>query len=106
MVLVDREPVGTRTAVAPTTLLAKSGTTVAVVGKVIADDGSAPVGTVTVTDNGKVVATVELDAAAKGRVAVGVKLSARGVHVIRTSFTGAGDHEDSRAAIPVPVLVY
>lgn len=106
VVLVDREPVGTRTLVTPTRLLAPAGATVPVIGKVTAADGSAAIGTVTVTDNGKVVATVELDAAAKGRVTVGVKLAERGVHVIRTSFAGSGDYEDSRAAIPVPVLVY
>ena len=106
VVLVDREPVATATLVAPTKLLVKAGGSVTVAGKVTAADGSAPVGTVTVTDNGKVVASVELTAAAKGKVAVDVKLSGRGVHLIRTAFTGAGDYEGSRAAIPVPVLVY
>ncbi len=106
VVLVDREPIGTRTVVAPTKLLVKAGSAVPVVGTVTTDDGSPAIGTVTITDNGKVVATVELDAADKGRVTVGVKLSERGVHMIRTTFTGVGDHQDSRAMIPVPVLVY
>ncbi|KJL41778.1 pullulanase-type alpha-1,6-glucosidase [Microbacterium trichothecenolyticum] len=106
VVLVDREPIATTTLVAPTKLLLKAGGSVTVAGKVTAADGSAPVGTVTVTDNGKVVASVELTAAAKGKVAVDVKLSGRGVHLLRTAFADAGDYEDSRAAIPVPVLVY
>lgn len=105
-VLVDREPVSTKTVVAPAKLLVKAGATVPVVGIVTTADRSAPVGTVTVTDNGKVVATVELAAADKGRVSIGVKLSSRGVHLIRTTFTGSGDYEDSKAPIPVPVLVY
>ncbi|WP_203581622.1 pullulanase-type alpha-1,6-glucosidase [Microbacterium hibisci] len=106
VVLVDREPVATKTLVSPTKVVAKSGTTVPVAGVVTAADRSAPVGTVTITDNGTVVATVELVAADKGRVSVGVKLAGRGVHLIRATFTGAGDHADSRAPIPVPVLVY
>ncbi|MFC8680383.1 pullulanase-type alpha-1,6-glucosidase [Microbacterium ureisolvens] len=106
VVLVDREPVATKTLVAPTKLLAKAGTTVPVAGIVTAADGSAPEGTVTVTADGTPVATVELTAADKGRVKVGVTLPGRGVHLIRTSFDGTGDYKDSRAAIPVPVVVY
>ncbi|NYE18786.1 pullulanase-type alpha-1,6-glucosidase [Microbacterium immunditiarum] len=105
-VLVEREPVATHTLVAPTRLLAKAGTAVPVSGRIVAEDGSAPVGTVTVTDNGKVVATVELDGASKGRVDVKVTLPERGIHLIRTTFTGQGAHRDSGALIPIPVIVY
>jgi hypothetical protein len=105
-VLVEREPVATHTVVAPTKFAVRSGTTVPVVGKVIAEDGSAAVGTVTVTDNGKVVATVELEAAARGRVTIGVPVSGRGVHLIRATFAGADRYDDSRSPVAVPVLVY
>ncbi|MCC2031694.1 pullulanase-type alpha-1,6-glucosidase [Microbacterium allomyrinae] len=105
VVLVDREPVATSTLIAPTKLLVKAGSTITVAGRVTAADGSAPVGTVTVTDNGKVVGTVQLDASAKGRVALDVKLSSRGIHVIRTTFTGA-DYANSKTVIPIPVLAY
>ena len=105
-VLVERESVATHTLVAPTKLLAKSGSAVPVVGKILAEDGSAAIGTVTVTDNGKVVATVTLEAKDKGKVALSVKPTARGVHLIRASFTGGPGYHDSRSAIPIPVLVY
>ena len=105
-VLVDSEPVPTHTVVAPTKLLVKSGTSVPVVGRVLADDGSAPVGTVTITDNGKVFATVALTAADKGRVAIGVTVAGRGVHLFRATVTAADGYVDSRTAIPIPVLAY
>jgi pullulanase-type alpha-1,6-glucosidase len=105
-VLVDREDVRTAVLAAPDRLLAKAGATVKVTGRILAADGSAPVGTVTVTDGGKVVGTAELTAAAKGKVSITLPPLARGLHLIRTSFTGAPGYEDSRAIIPVPVLIY
>ena len=58
-VLVDEqvEPVDTKIVAKPSKLLVKAGSTVTVSGRVTAQDGSAPVGTVTVTDRGTVVAT-------------------------------------------------
>ncbi len=91
---------------APTKLLASFGSTVKVTGKVSAADGSAPTGTVTITDNGKVIATATLTAAAKGKVDITLPKLARGIHLIRTTFTGSGDFEDSRFPIPVPVIVF
>ena len=105
-VLVDREPVKTSVIAAPNKLLAKAGTSVKVTGKVIAVDGSAPAGTVTVTDNGKVIATATLAAAAKGKIDIALPALSRGTHLIRTSFAGGADYENSRALIPIPVLIY
>ncbi|GAA3639512.1 hypothetical protein GCM10022200_23740 [Microbacterium awajiense] len=105
-VLVEAEPVGTRTFVAPTSLVVKAGSTVRVAGHVFADDGSAPVGTATISDNGRVVATIELDAADKGRFGATVTISGRGLHFLRTSFVGAGAYRDSRMPFAAPVFAY
>ncbi|MCH6231589.1 pullulanase-type alpha-1,6-glucosidase [Microbacterium sp. CFH 31415] len=105
-VLVDKEDVRTAVLAAPDKLVAKHGSTVKVVGKVVAADGTAPVGTVTVTDGGKVIATVQLTAAAKGTVRVTLPTLSRGVHLLRTSFDGATGYKDSRAVVPVPVLIH
>ena len=64
------------------------------------------VGTVTVTDRGTVVATVELTAADKGVVKIALPALARGVHLLRTSFEGGPGFADSRSVVPVPVLIY
>jgi pullulanase-type alpha-1,6-glucosidase len=105
-VLVDREPVKTSVIAAPNKLLAKAGASVTVTGKATAADGSAPTGTVTVTDNGKVIATATLGAAAKGKIDIALRTLARGAHLIRTSFAGSTDYRSSRALIPVPVVIY
>lgn len=105
-VLVDAAPVKTSVIAGPDRLLAKHGTTVRVIGKVVAADGSAPVGTVTISDGAKVVAEVALTASAKGRFEVALPKLSRGLHLIRTSFIGGSDHRDSRMIAPVPLLVY
>lgn len=107
-VLVDAQQQSVDTAVVagPNKLIAKYGTTVKVTGRIVAKDGSAPVGTVTVTDNGKVVATAPLAAPAKGRVDIALPTLGRGLHLIRVSFTGAEGWNDSRGIIPLPVLIY
>ncbi|MET0735603.1 MAG: pullulanase-type alpha-1,6-glucosidase [Microbacterium sp.] len=105
-VLVDHEPVSTSVLAAPNKLIASFGSPVKVTGRIVASDGSAPTGTVTITDNGTVIATVTLTAAAKGKVDITLPKLSRGVHLIRTSFTGSGDYENSRSFIPIPVLVY
>ncbi|WP_243075433.1 pullulanase-type alpha-1,6-glucosidase [Microbacterium sp. SS28] len=105
-VLVDRQPVGTTVLAAPSRLAAPFGTSVKIVGKVLADDGSAPQGTVTVSDNGKVVATASVTAAAKGKLDIALPKLAKGVHLLRVSFTGADGWSDSKAVLPVPVLVH
>ena len=105
-VLVDHEPVNTFVAAAPNRVAAKAGTPVKVVGRILAADGSAPVGTVTVTDRGAVIASAELSATAGGKVDIALPTLSRGVHLIRTTFTGADGYTDSRAVVPVPVLIW
>ena len=68
--------------------------------------GEAPVGTVTVADNGKVIATQPLIAAAKGKIEVTLPTLARGIHLLTVSFTGAPVFEDSRSALPAPVVIH
>lgn len=104
-VLVDQAPVKTRIAAGPDRLVAKHGSAVKVVGKVRAADGSAPVGTVTVKDGSKVVATVELTAADRGRISVVLPKLSRGLHFLRTSFTGGPGYRDARSLAPVPLLI-
>ena len=100
-------PVQTRVIALPTRILAKIGTAVSVVGQVTAADGSAPVGTITITDRGTVIATVEVSATARGRFTATLPTGlARGVHLLRTSFTGADGWLDSRSPFPAPVLLY
>ena len=105
-VLVDQESVDTFVAAAPNRIAAKSGTPVKVVGRILAADGSAPVGTVTVTDRGVVIATAELSADADGKVDIALPALGRGLHLLRTTFTGGDSYNDSRAVIPVPVLIW
>ncbi|MGC5224651.1 pullulanase-type alpha-1,6-glucosidase [Micromonospora sp. DT81.3] len=105
-VLVDQESVDTFVAAAPNRIAAKSGTPVKVVGRILAADGSAPVGTVTVYDRGVVIATAELSADADGEVDIALPALGRGLHLLRTTFTGGDAYNDSRAVIPVPVLIW
>nr|WP_082510578.1 pullulanase-type alpha-1,6-glucosidase [Leifsonia sp. Leaf325] len=107
-VLLDDQapaPVKTTVLAAPNKLLAKAGSAVKVVGKVIAADRSTPVGTITVTDNGKVIATETLTAGDKGRIDVKLPKLAKGLHLIRTTFAGVAPYESSRS-IPLPVLLW
>jgi hypothetical protein len=104
-VLVDKEDVRTAVLAAPDKVVAKKGAAVKVVGKVVAADGSAPVGTVTVTDGAKVIATAQLTASDKGKVSIALPALGRGLHLLRTSFDGAAGFQDSRAVVPVPLLI-
>lgn len=105
-VLADTEDVDTVVTAAPSKMLAKAGTPIKVTGRVVAADGSAPVGTVSVSDGGKVIATVELAAADKGRIDIALPSLARGIHMLRTSFTGADGWNDAQSQFPVPVVMY
>ncbi|MDY0908369.1 pullulanase-type alpha-1,6-glucosidase [Microbacterium sp. CFBP9034] len=105
-VLVDKADARTAVLAAPDRLVAKHGSAVSVVGKVVSADGAAPVGTVTVTDKGAVIATAELTAADKGKVKVALPTLSRGLHLLRTSFEGGPGFQDSRTIVPVPVLIY
>ncbi|WP_345800645.1 pullulanase-type alpha-1,6-glucosidase [Microbacterium sp. AZCO] len=104
-VLVDKEPIATSLFAAPSPIVTKAGTTVKIVGKVVAADGSAPQGTVTVTENGKIIATAPVEAAAKGAISISLPKLARGTHLLRVSFTGGEGWADSRSVVPLPVVI-
>lgn len=107
-VLVDDQvdPVGTSVRVSDLPLLMKSGKELTVKAAVTADDGSAPVGTVTIRDNGKVVATVELTASDKGKATVTLPKISRGLHLITVRFEGEEGWRDSATRVPRPVIAY
>ncbi|GAA1635334.1 pullulanase-type alpha-1,6-glucosidase [Microbacterium flavum] len=100
------QPVRTHVYAQPDRLLVRAGATVTISGKVVADDRSAPVGTVTVTDNGRMVATVELRPGDRGRFSVPAPKIGRGVHLFRVTFTGDAPWVDARARGVLPVLAY
>lgn len=106
-VLVDdqAQPIDT-TVRASAKALVKSGADATVTVTVTADDGSAPIGSVTVRDGGKVVATVELTAADKGRITVTVPRPSRGVHLLSVRFDGTEPWQDSRSRSLLPVIVW
>ncbi|WP_434738106.1 pullulanase-type alpha-1,6-glucosidase [Microbacterium wangruii] len=106
VVLVEREPVATSVAAVADRLLVKAGQQVTVTARVSSADRSAPVGTVSVTDGSRVLATADVPATAKGRVSVKLPPLTRGIHLLRVSFTGGAGHGDSRALLPVPVIVF
>ncbi|GAA1939970.1 ExeM/NucH family extracellular endonuclease [Agromyces allii] len=98
-------PIATITLGAPTSLLVRAGSSVTYKAQVFATDGSKPVGTVSVFDGSKLVATVELTAAQNGRVSVTVPKLSRGVHLLRATFDGTEPYTDSRM-FQVPVLAW
>ena len=100
------QPVATHVTAQPNRVLVRHGASVEVSGRVAADDRSAPLGTVTVTDNGTTVGTFELDASDRGRFSVTVPKLGRGLHVLRVTFAGAGGWLDSRARGVLPVVAY
>ncbi|WP_255305011.1 pullulanase-type alpha-1,6-glucosidase [Microbacterium sp. 3J1] len=106
-VLVDDQVQPIDTSVrASADVLVKSGRSATVKVSVASADGSAPVGTVTVRDRGKVVATVELTTASAGSVSVAVPKLGRGLHLLTVSFDGTEPWQDSRGRLPLPVIVY
>ncbi|WP_431804441.1 pullulanase-type alpha-1,6-glucosidase [Microbacterium sp. bgisy203] len=100
------QDVATRLIAQPDRLIVRSGASVGVSGKVFADDRSAPLGTVTVTDNGRVVATVELREGDRGRFSATVPKVSRGIHVLRVTFDGAPGWADARAKGVLPIIAY
>ncbi|WP_022893760.1 ExeM/NucH family extracellular endonuclease [Agromyces subbeticus] len=105
MIEVAIDEVDTTIVGVPNKLFAKAGSKLKYQGVVISHDGSRPVGTVTITDGETVLATVELDAADKGRFTVNLPPLTRGVHVLRSSFDGAAPYADSES-FAVPILVW
>ena len=76
-----------------------------VVGSVMALDGSAPVGTITVLEGDTVLATAEVTVDAAGLFKVKLPKLPAGVHLIRTTFDGGDGFADS-ASLPVPLLLW
>ncbi|WP_127794379.1 bifunctional UDP-sugar hydrolase/5'-nucleotidase [Agromyces sp. LHK192] len=99
------EPVATYALGLASPLLATSRTSVSYSGIVWTADGSAPVGTVEITDRGTVIATVELTAESNGRFSADLGKLKRGLHLLRTEFTGAEGFEGT-TSLPFPVLVF
>ncbi|WP_166868501.1 ExeM/NucH family extracellular endonuclease [Salinibacterium sp. ZJ70] len=58
--------------------------------KVTTDDRSKPVGTVTIRDGLKVIATVDVTAADNGKLAVKLPKLSRGIHLLTAQFAGDG----------------
>lgn len=104
-VLVDKADVRTAVLAGPDRLIAKASETVKVTGRIVAADGTAPVGTVTVTDGGREIASGALTAADKGKVSITLPKLSRGLHLIRTTFDGTAGYADSRAIVPLPVFI-
>ncbi|MGI9822011.1 ExeM/NucH family extracellular endonuclease [Agromyces sp. Marseille-Q5079] len=99
-------PVATVTIGAPSKLLVRAGTSITYNAQVFALDGSKPLGTVSVYDGSKLVASVELTAETKnGRVAITVPKLSRGVHQLRAEFTGTAPYTNSRM-FQIPVLAW
>lgn len=93
---VVSEPVDTAMLAWPDRLLVKRGSSVDVQVWVRADDGSAPVGTVTLLNGRTPVGTAELTAADNGRIEIPTGKLNRGIHLLSVRFDGEGVYESSR----------
>ena len=100
---VPTEPVGTSAYGAANRLLSFGGRDVDYRIRVIAADGSEAVGTVTIYDGRKPVATIELTEGENGRDQVRLPKLGRGIHLLTAKFTGDG-FEDART-FPSVVIV-
>ncbi|HZU94178.1 MAG TPA: Ig-like domain repeat protein, partial [Microbacterium sp.] len=100
------QPVSTSLRLSSPDVFVKAGRSATVKVAVSAEDGSAPVGTVTVRDAGKVVATVGITAADRGKVAVDLPKLTRGLHLVTATFEGSEPYSASRSRLPLPVLAY
>jgi 5'-nucleotidase len=90
------EPVDTSIVAWPDRFLVKKKSSVDIQVWVRADDGSAPVGTVTLIDGRKPLGTVELTAEDGGRIEIPTGKLNRGIHLLTVRFTGADGFESSR----------
>ncbi|WP_246190671.1 bifunctional metallophosphatase/5'-nucleotidase [Agromyces agglutinans] len=102
---LNAEPVDTSAIGIASALLTTSKKPVSYSGIVWSANGTAPVGTVEITDRGRVLATVELTAASNGRFSADLGTLSRGLHLLRAEFTGASGYDDTRS-LPFPVLVF
>ena len=73
--------------------------------RVVAADGSVPVGEVTIMDGSRVLATVTLEEGDNGRLKVTLPKLSRGIHILRATFTGDGFVESSSRPSFVVVLL-
>jgi len=89
-VAVPTEPVATTIYGAASRLISFGGRNVDYSLRVIAADGTEPVGEVTIYDGRKVVATVALEVGADGRATVHLPKLTRGIHLLTARFTGDG----------------
>lgn len=92
---VPTDPVETSISGSPSRILSFGGKNVDYRVRVVAADGSEPVGTVTIYDGRKVVATIELGEGDGGRDTVRLPKLSRGLHFLTAVFEGEG-FEDSR----------
>ncbi|MCD5344980.1 pullulanase-type alpha-1,6-glucosidase [Agromyces sp. S2-1-8] len=107
-VLVDEQPppaVATIAVGAPSKALAKAGSTVKYLGKVVALDGSAPVGSFAIYEGDTKLAEVELAAGDDGRVNVKLPKLPAGLHLVRGVFTGGDGYADAQP-MPVPLVLW
>jgi 5'-nucleotidase len=100
---VPSEPVDTVAYGAADRLLSFGGRNIDYRVRVVAADGSQPIGTVTVYDGRTAIATVDLSAGDHGRDSVRLPRLSRGIHLLTAKFTGEG-FEDSRT-FPSLVIV-
>jgi streptogramin lyase len=101
----DAPPVDTSVRVRPTRTVAGQDEPVSAVVHVAASDGSAPVGTVTITDRGEPIAVAELTASAEGEIEVALPPLSRGLHRIGASFDGDDGWNDSQSRVQPPVVI-
>ena len=78
---------------------------VKVAGTVVAADGTAPVGTVTILDGGEVIATTQVAAGGRGRFDVKLPKLGAGVHVLTVAFDGGEGYADSQS-VPIVIVLW
>ncbi len=107
-VLVDEQAppaVATGVIAVPSKVFAKAGSAVKVAGTVVAVDGTAPVGTVTILDGGEVIATTQVAAGSRGRFDVKLPKLGAGVHVLTAEF-GGGEGYAGSTSVPFVVVLW
>lgn len=100
--LAELLPTPTITIAVPSRLVV-SGSQALTYTVVVSAAGEKPVGTVSVTDNGKALASAVLTAQSNGRVTITLPRLAKGLHILRAQF--AGDGFVTSTSLPVPVVV-
>lgn len=90
---------------APSTLFAKSGSTVKY--NVVVATGSGPkaTGTVEVLDGSKLIATIQLTAASNGKASITLPKLSRGVHLLKARYLGS-DTVKASTGLPLPLILW